>query len=775
MAGGKRRGAHGASVRQGDLPWKSMPLSSQAESVNVTTDDGFDTLDLDDDGFMGLQAVEGFDVVYEKDATGKNKTAKIVKAKGKGGKGGEHKKGDETKATSKKASASKKAEASTKAEPKGKRKAAEIDEDEKEEEEKDEIDEEQDEIDEEQEEEDPEDATEASSHTQSRPLSSKDRRAAHLADDGDLDINAALLAAREQSLLEDDDAGDDDQQGADAALPGWSAFPLLAPIKRALAKLGFQTPTQVQAETLPLSLGLDATPRDVVGVAETGSGKTLAYGLPILQYIAEHPSTSLDRPLEALILAPTRELALQVGHHLQAVSDAGGRFANIATICGGMAIQKQERILEQRGGAHIVVATPGRLWDVLKQNDGFARRMRQARFVVIDEADRMVEAGHFAEINAILRMVRRTTGAIPANPDMQTLVFSATMTKSLQQNLKKKQWRKKKRSAEPTNTLDDLLSRVDFRDEDVAIVDLVTEKRVASNLLEAKIECIGKEKDAYLYYLLMRYPGRTLVFLNAIDGVRRLTPILTALGLDVYPLHGQLQQQQRLRNLDRFRRDDGKSKVLLATDVAARGIDVEGVDHVVHFQLPRSADAYVHRSGRTARAGHHGIAVALVEPNEQRLLAALWRALQRADPLQALPIEYTLLEPVRERLSLAKQIDALQHRHNKASHEDAWIKKLAEEVDMDLDSEDEDPDADTAASGRKKSAAAKDARLASLKQQLAALLARPITTRGVSQRYLTSGTRPELLERLLDGDREVLGIKRSTAHADMSAAKKQRR
>ncbi|WFC93734.1 RNA helicase [Malassezia brasiliensis] len=785
---GKRRAAAApAPVRASAVPWKNVPLSSQAENVNETTDEGFDLLDMNDDDFMGLQAVEGYDVEYEPDASGRNKTVRIVEAKPKG-KGRKDKaalqpSGAETPAEPKDKTALKSKKAKTPADAMAKpvqraSSALQSDSSEHEAEDVSVSDEEPETGIEEAESLDESDtAPEPEVPTpRSAPLSAKARRTAlHEADD--LDVNEALAQARTQGLLLDDDSGDDGQERADAQLPGWRDFPLLAPIKRALHALSFATPTDVQAKTLPLSLGLDGPPRDVVGVAETGSGKTLAYGLPVLQYICQTADTDggPDRPLEALVLTPTRELALQVTQHLRAVSAAGGHFARVATVCGGMSVQKQQRLLEQRGGAHIVVATPGRLWDVLKQDDAFARRVRQARFLVIDEADRMVETGHFAEMDAILRMVQRTPGPLPANDAMQTLVFSATMAKALQQNVRKKQWRKKRRAVEPTNTLDDLLSRVDFRDAEPAVVELVPERRVAANLLEAKIECVNKEKDTYLYYLLMRYPGRTLVFLNSIDGVRRLTPILSALDLDVYPLHGQLQQQQRLRNLDRFRSElHGRSKVLLATDVAARGIDVEGIDHVVHFQVPRTADAYVHRSGRTARAGHHGISVVLVEPSEQHMLQLIWKALQRTDALATLPIEYTLLDAIRTRLALAKEIDQLQHRHEKASHEDAWIRKLANEADLDLES-DSDAEEQRDRASAKRPPSKSDARLAALRAELRAQLARPITPRGVSQKYLTSGVRPDVVQRLLQGDKEVLGIKRSTAHADLSAKKKRRR
>lgn len=721
-------------MHDADVPWVSVPLASASERVNETTDDAFRMSDLEGDDFLGLQMVEGFDVEQESDATGQHKRVRLVKAKPK-------KRSAPSKAAPALESTSAADDSAVEdgAPPKKKAKAA-----------------------------------------KKEPLERQESVTAHEPTDGDID--AALQAAREQGLLEDDDAGDDESLALDEKLPGWASLPLHPFLKKALLKLKFLQPTAVQAQALPPSLGVDGPVRDVVGIAQTGSGKTLAYGLPILQYIAENTANSMDkdRPLEALVLAPTRELALQVTTHLRAVIEAGGRFANVAAVCGGMSMQKQERVLEQHGGAHIVVATPGRLWDMLKQNDHLALRVRRARFLVIDEADRMVEAGHFAEMDAILGMVRRTKGAVvDANEEMQTFVYSATMSKSLQTNLKKAHWRRKQRKAEASNTLDDLLSRVDFRTEEPLVVELVPERHVAETLWEAKIECLTKDKDLYLYYILLRYPGRALVFVNSIDHVRRILPLLTNLGIAAYPLHGQLQQQQRLKNMDRFKKN--AQSVLLATDVAARGIDIPGVDQVVHFQLPRTADTYVHRAGRTARAGHTGISIALIEPKEQRLWRDIWRQLQRDDTVTTLPVEYSFLAPIRERLALAREIDSVMHTQNKASYDNAWLRNLAEEAQIAYDSDDSDPDRDVS-SKRKRTGS--HAQLARLKQRLADLLARPLNARGISQKYITSSARPGFVQALLHGEStcdsltsdapNMLGLRSSTAQADIAASQKKR-
>lgn len=193
-----------------------------------------------------------------------------------------------------------------------------------------------------------------------------------------------------------------------------------------------------------------------------------------------------------------------------------------------------------------------------------------------------------------------------------------------------------------TSSADDLLLKLDFRDPEPEIIDLSPEGGLVDTLKECKVECMLPEKvrtpslrflaplltldlaqDVHLYHFLLRYPGRTIVFLSSIDGIRRLHPLLVLLGLNIVQLHSGMQQRARLKSLDRFKSSD--NAILLATDVAARGLDIPSVSHVVHYQLPRSADVYVHRSGRTARAGKEGLALQLVAPEEkqmQRLLMA---------------------------------------------------------------------------------------------------------------------------------------------------------
>ncbi|KAK0555614.1 ATP-dependent RNA helicase [Tilletia horrida] len=648
----------------------------------------------------------------------------------------------------------------------------------------------------------------------------------------------------------------------ESMLPGWAKVDLDKRLKGGLWKLGFSQPTKIQIATIPLSLAKTTTSRsgavkvasskakdskgkekethddepideerlrDIVGVAQTGSGKTMAYGLPILNHFLQNILDGSDqnahtmgddadiRPLTALILTPTRELAIQVSEHLQALVTAtaqvnsateslrasgllrhNGKWISIVTVCGGMSVHKQRRLLSRGEGADVVVATPGRLWELLGEDDDFAARLKQTRFLVIDEADRMVEVGHFAEMDNILNIVRRPGEVDPVgdafveasgekqslNPiaksfvarieggreDLQTFIFSATLSKDLQRNLtraKRKTLSKKKRKA--TSTLDDLMMRVDFRDPDPVVVDLSPQAGIAEGVHEMRVECLTKEKDLYLYYFLLRYPGRTLVFLNSIDGIRRLVPILTHLGLHPFPLHSQLQQKQRLKNLDRFRAisltsstsKDGRppaSAVILATDVAARGLDIKGVDHVVHYQLPRSADTYVHRSGRTGRAGTEGVALALIDPPEKRVWNEICKSLNRKDSVASMVVEYSFFDPLRSRLDLAKKIDQVEHRASKESHDDAWLRKMAADADIDLDDGDEvDSDGELSKNRKTGKGSAKgngkSANALQLKNELDTLLRQPLKARGVSFKYLTSGSRVGFAEEALSSTR----------------------
>ncbi|KAF8842413.1 DEAD-domain-containing protein [Paxillus ammoniavirescens] len=567
-------------------------------------------------------------------------------------------------------------------------------------------------------------------------------------------------------------------------LPQWHTFNFHPHLLQVLHKQSFTSPTPIQSQALPFAF----SGRDIVGVAETGSGKTLAYGLPILHHILAQPRPATQkRKLQALILAPTRELALQVSDHLNAFSrivdttvkeehgevnlsdvkskgrtpasstqDAQGLpLVSIAVLVGGMSAQKQRRLLDR--GIDILIATPGRLWDIIEEDELLAQQIRNMRFLVLDEADRMIEAGHFAEMDNILRLTVRQSKEDEIEPEataqedgqgmsredrLQTFVFSATLSKDLQRNLKRRSRPKvgKTGKSKPSSTLDDLLLRLDFRDPEPEVIDISPQGGVVSTLQESKIECLSADKDTYLYYFLLRYPGRSLVFLSAIDGIRRLMPLMELLNLKAFPLHSQLEQRQRLKNLDRFKTIP--NAILLATDIAARGLDIPAVDHVIHYQIPRSADNFIHRNGRTARAMRQGFSLLMCAPDERRVVRTLLSSLGRHDSdIPELPMELTLLDNLKGRIHLARKIDSQQHKVKKQNHERNWLKETAEAMEIELDSDimSGPEDENKPSKYQRKRMGTK---IATLKAELEEMLSRPLLARGVSARYITSGSRP---------------------------------
>ncbi|KAL1759626.1 P-loop containing nucleoside triphosphate hydrolase protein [Schizophyllum commune] len=606
------------------------------------------------------------------------------------------------------------------------------------------------------------------------------------------------------------------------SLEEWEPYALHPQLLKTLQARNFLKPTPIQAAALiPALAG-----RDVVGVAQTGSGKTLAYGLPILHHLLENPhksTTGEKRPVRALILAPTRELALQVSSHLNAclntVEDSpenkseatagksealsksakkgkkkGGQDekkvgqtsakkppppVSVAALVGGMSLQKQKRILGR--GVDVLVATPGRLWDVIQEDDDLARNIKNLKFLVLDEADRMIEAGHFAELDNVLRLTLRANkyeedeDEEDVQDGLQTFVFSATLSKDLQRNLKKRKHPGKSRKprAAPASTLDDLLMRLDFRDEEPEVIDLSPKGGVVSTLKESKVECVVSDKDVYLYYFLLRYPGRSLVFLSAIDGIRRLSPLMELLEIKAFPLHSQLEQRQRLKNLDRFK--STPNCVLLATDIAARGLDIPAVDHVLHYQIPRSADTYIHRNGRTARANAAGFSMLMCAPDERKVARSLLNSVGRQfDDIPELPVERSLFDKLKARIQLAKQIDTAQHRVKKEKHERKWMREAADAMEVELDSDFMSDSESEAPSKRQKKAA--NTKTAALKAQLKELLAQPLVARGVSTKYITSGSR-SIVDDLLAGEsnESLIGLKKSEARNDLVHTKKKRK
>jgi ATP-dependent RNA helicase RhlE len=347
----------------------------------------------------------------------------------------------------------------------------------------------------------------------------------------------------------------------------------------ALDRLGFDTPTPIQAEAVPPLL----TGRDLLGIAQTGSGKTAAFALPLLQQLATTPFRPQPQTTAALILAPTRELALQIEESVRSLG--AGQRLRIAAILGGCS--RHAQVQRMRPGVDIVIGTPGRVCDLLSTGE---LKLHLVRYFVLDEADRMLDLG-------FIRDIRRVVAALPAA--RQSMLFSATMPTEVAK-LAEGLLRSPARVA-----IAPVAATVPKIDQHVHFVPMAAKRALLGELLgDPAME-------------------RVIVFTRTKHGADRVAAGLEAGGVAVAALHGNKSQPQRIRALDRFR--NGHARVLVATDIAARGIDVVGVSHVINFDLPAQAEDYVHRIGRTARAGASGIAISFCDPAEQAVLRAIER------------------------------------------------------------------------------------------------------------------------------------------------------
>lgn len=343
----------------------------------------------------------------------------------------------------------------------------------------------------------------------------------------------------------------------------------------------------------------------------------------------QNGNSNKSSPLYALILAPTRELAVQVKDHLDAVT----KYTDIrvAAIFGGLAVVKQERVLSKC--PEIVVATPGRLWELLNEGNAHLNKLQNINFLVVDETDRMIEKGHFEELKLILN---RLNADSVMKSQRQNFIFSATLTliHELPNYLKLKNMNRKRKPFEPETVQQKLETLIQYFDiTQPKIIDITRSDNnvgsgIAKNLTEGRISCAHDQKDLYLYYFLQKHPGRTIVFCNSIDCVRRLAKLFSILECSPVALHAKMAQRARLKSLEKFK--ENPMGLLIATDVAARGLDIPNVEHVIHYQVPRTSENYIHRSGRTARGNKEGIAVLLMEPKEVNEYVKLCRTLKRS-------------------------------------------------------------------------------------------------------------------------------------------------
>ncbi|XP_016067987.1 PREDICTED: ATP-dependent RNA helicase DDX24 isoform X2 [Miniopterus natalensis] len=434
------------------------------------------------------------------------------------------------------------------------------------------------------------------------------------------------------------------------------------------------------------------------------------------------------RPLLGLVLTPTRELAVQVKQHIDAVV----KFTGIRTaiLVGGMSAQKQQRMLNRQ--PEIVVATPGRLWELVKEKHPHLSNLRQLRCLVIDEADRMVEKGHFAELSQLLEMLSDSQ----YNPKRQTLVFSATLT-LVHQAPARILHKKHTKKIDKTAKLDLLMQKIGMRGKP-KVIDLTRNEATVETLTETKIHCENDEKDLYLYYFLMQYPGRTLVFANSISCIKRLSGLLKVLDIMPLTLHACMHQKQRLRNLEQFARLE--DCVLLATDVAARGLDIPKVQHVIHYQVPRTSEIYVHRSGRTARATNEGLSLMLIGPEDVINFKKIYKTLKKDEDIPLFPVETKYMDTVKERIQLARQIEKAEYRNFQACLHNSWIEQAAAALEIELDEE-------MYKGGRadQQEERRRQKQMKVLKKELRHLLSQPLFKGDLKTKYPTQSGKPPAL------------------------------
>jgi ATP-dependent RNA helicase RhlE len=366
---------------------------------------------------------------------------------------------------------------------------------------------------------------------------------------------------------------------------------LVPSLLKALAAEGYTTPTPIQLQAIPFALA----GRDVQGIAQTGTGKTAAFALPILQRLAANPKRVGPGGCRVLVLSPTRELASQIAESFRSY----GKFMNlkVTVMFGGVPKGRQSRAMAM--GVDVLVATPGRLIDHMQDR---AVRLDQVEILVLDEADHMLDLGFIVPI-------RKIVSQIPSQ--RQTLFFSATMP----------------------SEIGGLAGSMLKNPAQVAVTPVAT---TAERVEQHVIMLETSRKRAVLFDLLMGpAAGRTLVFTRTKHGADRVVKYLEESGLAAAAIHGNKSQGQRERALSDFRA--GKCRVLIATDIAARGIDVDGVTHVINYDLPNVPESYVHRIGRTARAGATGVAISLCDGEERAFLRGIEKLIRAKVPVMVPP------------------------------------------------------------------------------------------------------------------------------------------
>ncbi len=376
-----------------------------------------------------------------------------------------------------------------------------------------------------------------------------------------------------------------------APAPRFDTLPLDPKLLRAVADSGYTAMTPIQAKAIPIVLA----GTDVMGAAQTGTGKTAAFSIPLLQRMLKHENSSMSparHPVRAVVLAPTRELADQVAQNVLAYA----KHTNLRVACvfGGVDIKPQAAQL--KGGVEVLIATPGRLLDHIEAKNC---ALHQVEYVVLDEADRMLDIGFLPDLQRILSYLPKTR---------QTLLFSATFS----------------------NEIKRLASSYLQNPE---LVEVARPNATATNV-EQRFYAVGDDKKRALLLQLWRERGakQAIVFMNSKLGAARLTRTLENAGIKASALHGDKSQDERLKTLAAFKA--GSVDLLIATDVAGRGLDIAELPLVFNFDVPFNAEDYVHRIGRTGRAGALGVAITFVSPSDARLVADIEKLIKRKMDLE---------------------------------------------------------------------------------------------------------------------------------------------
>lgn len=374
--------------------------------------------------------------------------------------------------------------------------------------------------------------------------------------------------------------------------------------------LGWKKPSPIQVQSIPLAL----EGRDLIGLAQTGSGKTAAFAIPILQALLEKP-----QPLFACVLSPTRELAIQIAEQIEALGSGIG--VKCVVVVGGVDMMAQAIALAKR--PHILVGTPGRLLDHLSNTKGF--NLRALKYLVLDEADRLLNMDFEQEIDEILKVIPR---------ERKTYLFSATMTNKVAK-----------------------LQRACLKNP--AKVEVSSKYSTVDTLKQHYLFVPAMHKDCYLVFLLNEMSGSTtMVFTRTCESTRRIALILRNLGLEAIPISGQMSQPKRIGALNKFKA--GERNILICTDVASRGLDIPSVDMVINYDIPTNSKDYIHRVGRTARAGRSGLAVSLVTQYDVELYQRIEQLIGKK--LTTFPAEQEEVLQLYERVNEAQRISATKIR-----------------------------------------------------------------------------------------------------------------